>query len=79
MAGRKVYGNTIYYFENGCLGVCEKYFGERITIWFWLSVLAEKHLNECYLLFRECGLGCLGVRSILARGLEFGLGLDCLS
>ena len=39
----------------------------------------EKSIWEYYLLFRECGLGCLGVRSILARGLEFGLGLDCLS
>jgi hypothetical protein len=38
----------------------------------------EKHLNECYLLFRECGLGCcLGVRSILERGIKiwFGFGL----
>jgi len=25
--------------------VCEKYFGERIRIWFWFC-LAEKHLNE---------------------------------
>ena len=30
------FGNTIHYFENGCLGMCEKFFGERITNWFCL-------------------------------------------
>ena len=26
------FGNTIHYLENGCLGMCEKYFGERFCL-----------------------------------------------
>ena len=32
------YRNTIHDLENGCLGVCEKYFGERIRNWFWFGL-----------------------------------------
>ena len=37
---------TILRIWFGCLGVCEKYFGERIRNWFWLSsVLDERNIS----------------------------------
>ena len=57
-------------FGLGCLGVCEKYFGERIRIWFWLSVLAEKHLNEFE---KRMGILFTILRIWFERGLQFGL------